>query len=229
MKINVIVCDNTEPICRYIAKKLLKAGINAVCSRCGHDDVYRSIAEVQPTVIILMVYNADDTYDFIAELKEKYPDIHIFTGAYSSIMDVHYKLIEYGADYSFFMPVNSELLIDAIFQTIAKEKKSPFEEVIEEYLTEVGFSPKLNGFRYLSAAIEMCFNEPELLSGKVCEIYSRIAEKFRTEAKLVERSLRTLSEKAHSEGALSLFYDRKPSNSELICIVCDSFMQYIKG
>ena len=229
MNIKVLVGDNTSLIGKKIMLELLKNGVYSSSCKSGYDSVRVMTADIRPEIVIIFVYDENDgAYSFVSELKSKYPEMAVLTCVFSSDMNVHRRLVEAGAAYSFYMPINRNLLMEHIIEILCHENKSDFAVSTELFLKSCGFPNKLKGFRYLSAAIGICIEEPAMLSGKITEIYERIGEKCRTKPYLAERSLRNLTETAYRDGKVNMLSERKPTNGELICMVCDEYIKYLR-
>ncbi|MCQ2468401.1 MAG: sporulation initiation factor Spo0A C-terminal domain-containing protein [Ruminococcus sp.] len=228
MKKGIIINDVSYPFGKTIAAGLRRTGIYPICCSYKKGVFERCIERNKPDAALILVFDVNRECIRIAELKKKYPDMYIFTGVFRSGKIVHRELLRAGVDFSFPMPINEQYVYERILDIMFAEKKIMYDEAVGNYLIKCGFQPDLLGFRYLTAAIKICIDEPSLLSGKICGIYKIIGEKCRTKPELAERSVRTAAEKALSSGCIPFAFEKKPSNGELLCVLCDNFVQRYK-
>ena len=105
---------------------------------------------------------------------------------------------------------------------------------IENLLKELCVNPSLLGFNYLKRGIEICIEEPKMLSGITKELYPTISKEYNTTSSRVERAIRHAIEtswgKINGETYQEVFYNEleKPTNSAYIAYVC-SYINNIKS
>ena len=231
MKRQVLIGDNTAFLGKRIARGLLHMGVLSSCCKGGRETIIRRIEEMSPKMVIIIVPDPDDgSEQFVAELREKFPDTVIAAGIYSSQDGVYRRFLKAGAAHCFGIPIDKERLFSDLTRTLSGiDKSNSFAEIL---LRSYGFPTHIKGFRYLSAAIEMCTEDTSLLSGGIIHLYSMIAEKYRTSPSPVERSIRSLTAAAEQNGSLRfLMLDRMneiPANKELICLACDTYVYFLK-
>lgn len=97
---------------------------------------------------------------------------------------------------------------------------------IENLLKELCVNPSLLGFGYLKRGIEICIEEPKMLSAITKELYPMIAKEYNTTSSRVERAIRHAIEtswgKISGETYQEVFYNEleKPTNSTYIAYTC---------
>ena len=105
---------------------------------------------------------------------------------------------------------------------------------IENLLKELCVNPSLLGFSYLKRGIEICIEEPRMLSGITKELYPTISKEYNTTSSRVERAIRHAIEtswgKISGDTYQDIFYNEleKPTNSTYIAYVC-SYINNIKS
>ena len=62
--------------------------------------------------------------------------------------------------------------------------------VIQEILLSIGIPPNIYGYSYISYALELILMDPDYIHAIMKEIYSGIADKYKTTPSRVERSMR---------------------------------------
>jgi hypothetical protein len=102
----------------------------------------------------------------------------------------------------------------------------------KEFLLTSGFSPKLNGFRYILTAIDLLREDRSLLKRmtKRGGLYESVAERYGETIEKVERSIRHAIAKAVKTQAFSERFGRyfeylpvPPSNGAFLALVAELF------
>ncbi len=101
-------------------------------------------------------------------------------------------------------------------------------DVIERVIRRLGFTHTYKGLPCLVEAVELCYDEPRLLTAVTKEVYPKIAKRRNRPWKNVERNLRTASEACWYRGNRAFLNEMagyelqtKPTSGELInYIVC---------
>lgn len=232
MKEKVLICDDSAVIGRRIALGLISRGLTAACCGSSRETIIRSIEEKAPSAAVLIIGSPDEAAaDFVAELKHRFPRTLLITGLFTHQNAVHLRFLRAGAEHSFTVPVYSERVCGDIMRAVRKSEGGVTAE--EDFLYRCGFPENMKGFLCLASALEICMDEPSLLSGGITELYGRVAVRRRTKASLVERNIRHLSFLAEKSGAMArLRYGRSKSaksNKELICMACDAYTVHLRG
>ena len=104
--------------------------------------------------------------------------------------------------------------------------------VITKTLKELGISPSLYGYTYLTDAIELVIQDETLIRRRVTkELYPTIAKRYKSKWTHVERNIRHCIEVAYNRGNIDLLYDvfgysidarkGKATNSEFIATIAE--------
>lgn len=232
MEKKVLICDSSSSIGDMLSDGLLRRGVLSLRCHNSKDAIRSAFTQSSPQTAILIIYAPDESwYSFVAELKALSPSTHIVTGVFSGLRSVHVRFILSGASRSFGIPFNIKHFFTELLGLISHSGSRISHT--ESFLRDSGFPSELKGFRYLAAAVDICTDNTALLSGGITELYRIIAEKFRTDARAVERSVRNLTDITKKSGVLEQFTrDRtaaSPSNKELICIACDISISYLRS
>lgn len=222
----LLICDDTAALGRLLAHRLINMGIPSECCRGSLSVMAEKLGSGGYNGIILFAYRPDEKLlGFIGSAHSK--GVSVFAGLYTSLTSVRRSFLSAGALYCFRMPFS----VSSLCRTVMLRIDAPPELLpqIEVFLEEAGFPRQLGGFCCLAKVCELCINAPERIWGGMSGIYEETAEAFHTTAAAVERSLRSLGANAAVSGALSRLTDRrftqKPTNTELICAVCDAFFR----
>jgi two-component system response regulator (stage 0 sporulation protein A) len=105
------------------------------------------------------------------------------------------------------------------------------EKRIAKTLHEIGVPAHIKGYLYVRTAIEMVYDEIELLGAITKTLYPEIAKKYKTTSSRVERAIRHAIEVAWNRGNIetinkmfshTICYNKtKPTNSEFIAMLAD--------
>ena len=224
MQKNLLIFDNSPSIGRIIARRCVSAGLSAECCRPSVQLITGRAPFTGYDGILLFTYRADER---LLELvrRESESGRAVFIGLYTPSAAVRSRFRRAGAAKIFIMPCSLPDICVSIFLHLSRGC-SPAER-IELFLEETGFPGRLSGFHYLAKAAELCMAAPQRLWGGMGGIYEETAESFSTSPKLVERAMRNLSSHITENGALTRLTEgrlaEKPTNTELICAVCDMF------
>ena len=213
MATKLLICDNTAALGRVIARKFMNMGIPSDCCRDSLSVMEKSLQSGG--------YNGI----FIASAKSR--GISVFAGLYTSLGSIRRAFLQAGAVQCVIMPCSVNTLCNRVMLRL--DYPAELLPRIEIFLEETGFPRRLGGFCCLAKACELCIRAPERLWGGMSGIYAETAECFSGTSSSVERSLRLLGEAAGENGTLSRLTDyqisQKPTNTELICAVCDAFFR----
>ena len=224
MATKLLICDNTAALGRVIARKFMNMGIPSDCCRDSLSVMEKSLQSGGYNGIVLFAFRPDEKLlSFIASAKSR--GISVFAGLYTSLGSIRRAFLQAGAVQCVTMPCYVNTLCNRVMLRL--DYPAELLPRIEIVLEETGFPRRLGGFCCLAKACELCIRAPERLWGGMSELYGETAEKLSTEASRVERAIRNLSAQAAENGSVSRLTDgrlaEKPTNTELICAVCDKF------
>lgn len=163
--------------------------------------------------------------------------------------DVMKQAVNLGASYFMLKPFEFEQLLQKILHCAGKklelEKRIPvlasngptkmdsraLDTTITGIIKEIGIPAHIKGYAYLREAIQMVYNDIELLSSVTKILYPEIAKKFGTTSSRVERAIRHAIEVAWNRGSYENISElfgytvhhmkSKPTNSEFIAMIAD--------
>jgi len=94
------------------------------------------------------------------------------------------------------------------------------EEIVHQYLLELGAQPHLLGYRYAVYGILEAVMNPDVVDNICSRFYPGIAMKFNTTAARADRAIRNLIEQTWTYGdtdkQFQYFKSGKPTNSEFV-------------
>ena len=193
-------------------------------------------------------------FDGMKVLKELYLNNDIYNVPENIIVmtafandNIVKKACEYGADYFIVKPMNFNYLLEIMneLNIDKKEEVSGFklskrgntektldlDSEITTLLHEIGVPAHIRGYLYIREAINLVYNDIEILNSITKGLYPTIAIKFKTTASRVERAIRHAIEIAWVRGNIetitkifsyTISYNKaKPTNSEFIAMIAD--------
>lgn len=224
MEKRLLICDSSVSLGRLMARRFTNSGIPADCCRGFLSDIEARCRERSYSSVMLFAFFPDKKLsELIKRLKQN--GTKVFIGLYDPSPVVYDTFRKAGAVRCFTMPCSVNELCRRIIIYI--DADGGLLTQIEIFLEEYGFPRNLQGFYYLAKASELCLRAPERLWGGMTGIYKEVAGGFGTKPALVERALRNLG--SHMTLTSSVYrltegrFDERPTNTELICAVCDTF------
>ncbi|MBR5682504.1 MAG: hypothetical protein IKW96_04360 [Ruminococcus sp.] len=224
MKERILICDMSPSLGRLLVRSFINTGIQADFCRGSLSAIKNAMSKKKYSSLLFFAFSPDEQLlDFAKASAES--GIKVFVGLYSGSASVHRSFRSAGVSASFTMPCSVRGMCVSVLMRIGNTKDILSQ--IEIFLEETGFPRRLKGFAYLAGMSTACLTAPERLWGGLSELYSETAEKLFTEPSLVERAVRNLSAHATENGSVSRLTEGrltvKPTNTELICAVCDKF------
>lgn len=148
------------------------------------------------------------------------------------------EVSEYDVNYFLLKPFDLSDLEKKIFDIFKKKENksidfynSNLQISISKMLHDLGIPSHIKGYQFLRDAVNMIFDNPNMIGGITKELYPELADKYNTTVSRVERSIRHAVEVSWNRGDIELMekifghsvdIDRaKPTNSEFIVTVAD--------
>lgn len=252
-KINIILADSSKEQLQTLNSIFVNDPSINVISRCSDGiQLLNTLKTVQADFLIFDIFMPKvDGIKVLEEIQNnpgyKIPKNMIVTTAFSNNR-VMQKCSEYNVDYYMIKPYDSDHLfeiINEIRNTKAKtniiESKNPFtspkpenldlDTEITMLLHDIGVPAHIRGYQYIREAINLVYNDIEILTSITKGLYPTIAIKFKTTASRVERAIRHAIEIAWVRGNIetittifsyTISYNKaKPTNSEFIAMIAD--------
>ena len=222
----LLICDNSLGLGRVISRRFMKMGIPSECCKGSISVMQAKLSRDRHTGVIIFAMQPErKLMSFIGQAKEM--GIPVFAGLFTHLAGVHMKFRSAGVICTFTLPCSADNICRGVMLRL--DADDSIQCRLKIFLEESGFPRKLSGFGYLARAAEIFMSEPDKFWGSLCGIYGEIAEEFYTKPSLVERSMRNLGKKTMENGALERITEGRitqmPTNTELICAVCDAFFR----
>lgn len=148
------------------------------------------------------------------------------------------EVSEYDVNYFLLKPFDLDDLEKKICDVFRKKTEksidfynSNLQVSISKLLHDLGIPSHIKGYQFLRDAVNMIFDNPDMIGGITKELYPELASKYNTTVSRVERSIRHAVEVSWNRGDIKLMenifghsvdIDRaKPTNSEFIVTVAD--------
>ena len=148
---------------------------------------------------------------------------------YFGIKNVNTEFYDFSGDKNRIYCVGT---IEAFYNFDTNDTNYQIDCLIDEVFLTLGLRRNLLGSVYLKCAIKMAIKRPYILMrGITTQLYPKIAEKFKTSASKVERSIRHALETCYDNEKFTALNDLfkikvfaphdKPSNGEFIALIAD--------
>lgn len=243
----IVVADDNHETAKMVCD-FFKLHNNDVLDFYSGRDVLKYLASNQCDVLLLDVFMPEmDGLEVISEINNnkmynRPKRIITFTAfCTDSLMSKASKL---GADYFVVKPLDlnslkkivDNMFEDEVYDGISynlkpRKQEVSLDEEITSILHEIGVPAHIKGYMYIREAINMTYNDIEILGGITKILYPTIAKKFKTTSSRVERAIRHSIEVAWNRGnvdaisqlfAYTISYNKsKPTNSEFIAMIAD--------
>lgn len=193
-------------------------------------------------ILLDLIMPHKDGMSVLKDLKREKIDVFdkiIVATSYNDPKTIR-KISEYGISYFILKPFEMSDLEDKIIDTCNSEnnegkvidfKKSDLKISITRILHELGIPSHIKGYQYIREAIDIIYNNPDVIGGITKELYPELAKKFDTTVSRVERAIRHAIEVSWNRGSWDLMEDifghsvdidkAKPTNSEFIVTIAD--------
>ena len=102
-----------------------------------------------------------------------------------------------------FTKYDLELAIQNALNEEPIENNISVDDMLNDFLMELGIAPNIKGFGYIACAIKLIINEPDRYNRRIIKgLYPAIAETFGDTPSRVERNIRTAVNMACNHGLL---------------------------
>lgn len=193
-------------------------------------------------ILLDLIMPHKDGMSVLKDLKREKIDVFnkiIVATSYNDPKTIR-KISEYGISYFILKPFEMSDLEDKIIDTCKGDetegkvidfKKGDLKISITRILHELGIPSHIKGYQYIREAIDIIYNNPDVIGGITKELYPELAKKFDTTVSRVERAIRHAIEVSWNRGSWDLMEEifghsvdidkAKPTNSEFIVTIAD--------
>ncbi len=251
-KINIIIADpSKEQLQNLITFFSSYENINIIAKCCDGAQLLSTLKNIQADFLIFDIFMPKiDGLKILEEIYNnksyKKPTNIIVTTAFSNNR-VMQKCTEFNVDYYMIKPFDNSNLMQIMYEI--KNNKNKFilpetktnitiknetldlDSEITTLLHDIGIPAHIRGYQYIREAINLVYNDIEILNSITKGLYPMIAIKFKTTASRVERAIRHAIEIAWVRGNIetitkifsyTISYNKaKPTNSEFIAMIAD--------
>lgn len=244
-KIRVLMIDDNEGLID-LAKEYFKDS-NISIDFVAHDGVeglelIKSQINNYDVILLDLIMPHKDGISVLKDLKSEKINIFnkiIIATSYNDPKTIR-KISEYGVSYFVLKPFEMRDLSEKIKDTCNTEneqskvidfKHGDLKISITHILHELGIPSHIKGYQYIREAIDIIYNNPDVIGGITKELYPELAQKFDTTVSRVERAIRHAIEVSWNRGSWDLMEEifghsvdidkAKPTNSEFIVTIAD--------
>lgn len=244
-KIKVLMIDDNEGLIDLAHEYFKDSNISIEAeAKDGIEGLTKIKEEYNNYDVILLdlIMPHKDGMSVLKDLKREKIDVFnkiIVATSYNDPKTIR-KISEYGISYFILKPFEMSDLEDKIIDTCKGDetegkvidfKKGDLKISITRILHELGIPSHIKGYQYIREAIDIIYNNPDVIGGITKELYPELAKKFDTTVSRVERAIRHAIEVSWNRGSWDLMEEifghsvdidkAKPTNSEFIVTIAD--------
>ena len=203
----------------------------------GMEIIKNKTDEFDIILLDLIMPKKDGLY-VLEEMKNNNIDKKVIVETSYNASEAIREVAEYDVNYFILKPFDLEDLEKKIYDAFKKKNdksidfyNSNLQVSISKLLHDLGIPSHIKGYQFLRDAINMLFEDPNMIGGITKELYPELANKYNTTVSRVERSIRHAVEVSWNRGDIDLMekifghsvdIDRaKPTNSEFIVTIAD--------
>ncbi len=203
----------------------------------GMEIIKNKTDEFDIILLDLIMPKKDGLY-VLEEMKNNNIDKKVIVETSYNASEAIREVAEYDVNYFVLKPFDLEDLEKKIYDAFKKKSdksidfyNSNLQVSISKLLHDLGIPSHIKGYQFLRDAVNMLFEDPNMIGGITKELYPELANKYNTTVSRVERSIRHAVEVSWNRGDIDLMekifghsvdIDRaKPTNSEFIVTIAD--------
>lgn len=252
-KVKVAIADDNRELLKTMEQYFQgHAEIEIIATASNGKVCLQMLEEFTPDILLLDIIMPH--LDGLAVLEsmyqnEKMSSIQVIMLTAFGQEDVMKQAVDLGASYFMLKPFEFDQLVQKILHCAGQKATLPkktsvlqptvpqklnqhqLDSTITAIIKEIGVPAHIKGYSYLREAIQMVFEDIELLGSVTKILYPEIAKKFNTTPSRVERAIRHAIEVAWNRGnyeSISSMFGytvhhlkSKPTNSEFIAMIAD--------
>lgn len=243
MKTNILMIDDNKNLIDMI-KEYFKnnESINITHEAYDGEEGIKILEEnkdnIDLLILDLIMPNKDGFY-VLNEMKKRSINKKVIVATSYNAAEVIREVSEYGVSYYVLKPFDLNILEKRINDIINKQPDSKnidfynsnIQVSITKMLHELGIPSHIKGYGYIREAVNIIFENPEIIGGITKELYPELAHKFNTTVSRVERAIRHAIEVSWNRGNLDFMEElfgysvdidkAKPTNSEFMVTIAD--------
>ncbi|MCR5786795.1 MAG: sporulation transcription factor Spo0A [Acholeplasmatales bacterium] len=247
-KTRVIVADDNKELVLMISEFLKMNNFDVVGQFSSGNELLNYLQQNTADLLLLDIFMPErDGISVLEEFnkKDKYnrPDKIIMLSAFNNESLIA-RASELGADYFIIKPIDLNNLLNSvngimnqtdskpgIYNKFRTQDTDELAERISNYLHNIGIPSHIKGYKFLTSAVIMVYQDFNLLDSITKKLYPSIAETYGTTDSRVERAIRHAIEVAWKDPSNAdyinkmlqpmITFDKKPTNSEFIASLTD--------
>ena len=201
-------------------------------SYCGNNysDIMSNLQKYDfEALFFFVIHDSCELDSFMINIRKMFPNLKIYPIICESFETIKEKLLNYGAEKCFSLPITSENLCFSVIHDFFYDDEIIVSIDIADFLIKNGFPHHVKGFYFLCLCIEMVIDEPELFTNFSKLLYPAIKERTGSSIAWIERSIRNLSKMIYKNGVRFENYpdDKKLTNKALVKAI--TYKYYVKS
>ncbi|MBR3198588.1 MAG: sporulation transcription factor Spo0A [Bacilli bacterium] len=243
MKTNILMIDDNKNLIEMV-KEYFKnnESISITYEAYDGEEGLKKLEENKDSVDLLildLIMPNKDGFYVLNEMKKRGLNQKIIVATSYNAAEVIREVSEYGVSYYVLKPFDLNILEKRIYDIMNKQPDSKnidfynsnIQVSITKMLHELGIPSHIKGYGYIREAVNIIFENPEIIGGITKELYPELAFKFNTTVSRVERAIRHAIEVSWNRGNLDFMEElfgysvdidkAKPTNSEFMVTIAD--------
>lgn len=219
MEKKILFGNNISNVGRIISKNF--SYFNFRVSYCGnsYSNIMNNLQMCDFDALFFFVMHENEKlYSFMRNVKCKFPYLKIYPIICNSSEILNEKLLDYGAERCFTLPITPENLCFSIIYDFFCDEEIIVSIDIADFLIKNDFPPHVKGFYFLCLCMEMVIDEPQLFTNFLKLLYPSVQKRTGSSIAWIERSIRNLSKMIYKNGVRFENYpdDKKLTNKTLV-------------
>ncbi len=176
-------------------------------------------------LFFFVIHDSDELHSFMGNVKQSFPYLKIYPIICESSEIMKEKLLKYGVEKCFSLPITSENLCFSVIHDFFSDDEIMVSIEIAYFLIKNGFPHHVKGFYFLCMCMEMVIDEPKLFTNFSKLLYPSVRERTGSSVAWIERSIRNLSKMIYKNGVRFENYpdDKKLTNKALVKAISDKY------
>ena len=176
----------------------------------GMEIIKNKTDEFDIILLDLIMPKKDGLY-VLEEMKNNNIDKKVIVETSYNASEAIREVAEYDVNYFVLKPFDLEDLEKKIYDAFKKKSdksidfyNSNLQVSISKLLHDLGIPSHIKGYQFLRDAVNMLFEDPNMIGGITKELYPELANKYNTTVSRVERSIRHAVEVSWNRGDIDL-------------------------
>lgn len=226
MEKKILFRNNISDIGKIISRNLSYFNFKVSYCNNNYSNILNNLQKCDfDGLFFFVMYDSDELCSFMKNLRREFPYTRVYPIAYEDSEILKEKLLHYGAEKCFTLPMTSEELCFSVIYDFFFDDEIMVSIEIADFLIKNNFPYHVNGFYFLCICMEMVIDNPNLFTNFSKLLYPSVKERTGSSVAWIERSIRNLSKIIYNNGVRFENYpdDKKLTNKTLVKAVVEKY------